>query len=357
MSGTINPEMIALAREARGLSQTRLAQLAGLSQAHVSKVEAGLVPASPKLLTAVATALRMPERFFSQTDPVLGAGTSEFFHRKRQAVSTKTLKQLHAQINIFRLHVVRLLRSVDFPECSIPSLDIDELGSATAAAVAVRATLNIPPGPIPHIANVVENAGGLVIPVSFGSEGIDAISRWVPGLPPLFFVNNSAPVDRYRMSLAHELAHMVLHRQPEADMERQANAFAAEFLMPSADIRNYLYGLTLDQLARLKPYWRVSMAALLKRATDLGCIAPGSARYLWMGLSKRGYRKREPAELNLSPELPTLLRELLQCYQNDLGYSVDDLAQLLAADREDLLAWYQIATTQSETVTRLRLVK
>ena len=28
-----------------------------------------------------------------------------------------------------------------------------------------------------------------------------------------------------------------------------------------------------------------------KRATDLGCITPGSARYLWMSLSKRGYRK------------------------------------------------------------------
>ena len=357
MTGTTNPEMIALAREARGLSQTRLAQLAGMSQAHVSKVEAGLVLASPKLLTALATALRMPEHFFSQTDPVFGAGTSEFFHRKRQAVPTKTLRQIHAQINIFRIHVVRLLRSVDFPACRIPALDIDELGSATAAAVAVRATLDIPSGPIPNIVNVIENAGGLIIPVAFGSEGVDAISRWISGLPPLFFVNNSAPVDRYRMSLAHELAHMVLHRQPEADMERQANEFAAEFLMPSMDIRNYLYGLTLDQLARLKPYWRVSMAALLKRATDLGCITHGSSRYLWMGLSKRGYRKREPAELNLSPEPPTLLREILRCYQHDLGYSLDDLAQLLAADREDLMVWYQIATEQAETTKRLRLVK
>ena len=357
MTGATNPAMIALARDARGLSQTRLAQLAGLSQAHVSKVEAGLVPAPPKLLTALATALRMPEHFFSQTDPVLGAGTSEFFHRKRQAVPPKTLRQIHAQINICRIHVARLLRGVDFPECCIPALDIDELGSATAAAAAVRATLNIPPGPIPNIVNVLENAGGLVMPVAFGSEGVDAISRWVPGLPPLFFVNNSAPVDRYRMSLAHELAHMALHRQPEADMERQANEFAAEFIMPSADIKNYLYGLTLDRLARLKPYWRVSMAALLKRATDLGCITPGSSRYLWMGLSKRGYRKREPAELNLSAEPPTLLREILRCYQRDLGYSVDDLAHLLAADREDLLAWYQIATDQPETMKRLRLVK
>ena len=357
MSGAINPDMIVLAREARGLSQTRLAELAGLSQAHVSKVEAGLVPASPKLVGAIAMALRMPERFFSQTDSVLGAGISEFFHRKRQAVPMKTLKQIHAQINIFRIQIVRLLRSVDFPECLIPSLDVDELGRACDAAVVVRATLDIPAGPIPNVASVVENAGGLVIPVRFGSDGVDAISRWVPGLPPLFFFNNSAPTDRYRMSLAHELAHMVLHRRPEADMESQANEFAAEFLMPAADIKSDLCRLTLERLARLKPYWRVSMAALLKRATDLGCITPGSARYLWMSLSQRGYRKREPAELNLSPEPPTMLREILQCYQSDLGYSVDDLARLLAANRDDLLAWYQIATEKSETAQHLRLVK
>ena len=310
MSATINPAMIALAREARGFSQTRLAELAGLSQAHVSKVEAGIVPASDKLLSAIAVALRMPERFFFQTDPVLGAGTSEFFHRKRQAVPMKALTRIHAQINILRIHVVRLLRGVDFPACRIPSLDIDDLGSPREAAVAVRAALDVAAGPIPNIARVVEDAGGLVVPVAFGSEGVDAISRWVPGLPPLFFINNTAPVDRYRMSLAHELAHMVLHRVPEANMEAQANEFAAEFLMPAAEIRNELYGLTLDRAARLKLHWRVSMGAILKRATDLECIAAGSARYLWMTLSKRGYRKREPAELDLSPEPPTMLQEI-----------------------------------------------
>jgi len=52
-----------------------------------------------------------------------------------------------------------------------------------------------------------------------------------------------------------------------------------------------------------------------------------------------------------------LLREILRCYQQDLGYSVDDLAQLLAADREDLLVWYQIATEQQATMKGLRIVK
>ena len=356
MSSIINPDMIALAREARGFNQTQLADLAGLSQAHVSKAEAGLVPISLRFLSAVAVAVRMPEHFFRQTDLVLGAGTSELFHRKRQDVPARTLRQIHAKINILRMHVARLLRSVNFPECRIPSLDVDELGGASRAAVAVRAALDVPAGPISNVARIVEDAGGLVVPVRFGSDRVDAVSRWVPGLPPLFFVNDAAPVDRYRLSLAHELGHMVLHRVPEPDMEAQANAFAAEFLMPASEIKSQLYSLTLERLARLKLRWRVSMQALLKRAENLHCISSGAARYLWMNLSKRGYRKREPAELDLSAEPPTMLREFLECYQRDLGYTVEDLATLLAATEEDLLDWYPISATKPGNGKHLRLV-
>ena len=358
MSDPINPSMLALAREAMGLSQTRLARLARLSQAHISKLEAGLVRASPEVVSAIAVAVKMPEQFFYQTDPVFGAGISEFFHRKRQSVSAKTMTQIHAQINITRIHISRLLRAVDLPECRIPALAVyDFRGGASDAARVVRSALNLPVGPIPNIVRVIEDAGGVVIPVAFGSYEVDAISRWVPGLPPLFFTNSSAPVDRFRMSLAHELAHMVLHRVPEPEMEDQAVEFAAEFLMPEKNIKNHLFGLTLDRLAGLKPHWRTSMAALLVRATKLQCVSPGSARYMWMNLAKRGYKKREPAELDLSPEPPNILREILEFYQGDLGYSVEDLAQLLAVSADDLMSLYQIALSKPETTKRLRLVK
>lgn len=350
--------MITLAREARGYSQTRLSKLSGVSQAHISKIEASIIDASPEIVSALAKALKMPDRFLSQPDEILGAGTSEFFHRKRQGVPSGVLRQIHAQINMLRMHVERLLRSVEMPAGQIPQLKLrDFKGDPREAARAVRASLNVSAGPIPNLVRVIENAGGLVIPVVFGTYEVDAISRWVPGLPPLFFVNSSAPVDRSRMNLAHELAHMVLHRVPEPDMEAQANAFASEFLMPAADIRNQLYGLTLSRLAALKPYWRTSMAALLKTATDLKCITSGSARYLWIQLSSRGYRKREPAELDLQPEPPTLLREIFDFYRKDLGYSIENLANLLAANPDDLVEWYPLSLARSEPRRQFRVVK
>ena len=56
--------MITLAREARGYSQTRLSERSGVSQAHISQIEASLIDASPEIVAAVAKAVQMPERFF-----------------------------------------------------------------------------------------------------------------------------------------------------------------------------------------------------------------------------------------------------------------------------------------------------
>jgi Zn-dependent peptidase ImmA (M78 family)/transcriptional regulator with XRE-family HTH domain len=357
MNKIANPEMVRLAREARGLTQTGLARESGLAQATISKVESSVLEASPSIVAAVAKGTKFPESFFYQTDPVYGAGTSEFFHRKRQAVPVGVLNTIHAIINVTRLHVARLLRAIELPECRIPALELGDFRSPSEVARAVRATLNVGPGPIPSVVKVIEDAGGLVVPCNFGTYEVDAISRWVPGLPPMFFVNRSAPVDRFRMNLAHELAHMVMHRLPEPEMEDQANEFAAEFLMPAGEIKQQLYGVTLSRLAALKPYWRTSMAALLKRSSDLKCITPGSARYLWIQMGQRGYRKREPLELDLIPERPTLLREIFQYYRTDLGYSVEDLAHALSSRTEDLMALYGLEFSRPETRKQFHRVK
>jgi len=127
--------------------------------------------------------------------------------------------------------------------------------------------------------------------------------------------------------------------------------------MPSAEIKPQLYNLTLQRLAALKPYWRTSMNSLLKQAGDLNCITPNAARYLWMQMAKRGYRKREPAELDLIPERPSLLNEIVQYYRTDLGYSIDDLAAALKSTPADLMMLYGLELSKPETVKQFRRVK
>lgn len=96
--------------------------------------------------------------------------------------------------------------------------------------------------------------------------GLSGLSYKVAGLPPLIFINKNQPVDRYRFTLAHELGHLVMHRAPTPTMEDEANAFAAELLMPASDIYNDLRNISIEKAAALKPFWRTSMAALFYRA-------------------------------------------------------------------------------------------
>ena len=59
-----NPEMVVLGRELRGFNQSQLAPKLGLSQAHLSRLEAGLTPVGEDILGQLAKALHLPEEFF-----------------------------------------------------------------------------------------------------------------------------------------------------------------------------------------------------------------------------------------------------------------------------------------------------
>lgn len=352
-NATLNPSMVTLAREAQGLTQSELATRASVSQGHLSKIEAGLWLPSAEVIERLAGELQVPEAFFFQCDQLTGPSVSEFFHRRRQDVSAKVLRQAHANINIVLVHLERLLRSAEIGESRIPRLDVDECGSVAEAAGATRAMWGLPPGPIHNLIQSIETAGGIVIRCAFGSPRVDAISRWVPGLPAVFFLNAGTPADRERLSLAHELGHMILHRIPDQEMEQEANQFAAELLMPERDIRPDFGRVTLQALARLKPYWRTSMAALLHRASDLGAVSERNARFLWMQMGKAGYRRREPQELDLPLEEPRLFHSLFELHLGELGYSLEQLAEALCAMPAVLAHRYGLRTNVQGRTLRL----
>ena len=265
-----------------------------------------------------------------QQRPIYGVGLVEVFHRKRQSISIKTMDKVYSLIDIRTTEISRMLKGVDIGTLDFPHFDIDDYdGSAKEVARLVRAKWRIPHGPIQNVTSYFEHARGIIIPFDFETNSIDAISHWLPGLPPLFFVNKYLPTDRIRFSLCHELGHIVIHQQsPTPEIEKQANSFAAEFLMPQRDVTPYLVDLSIEKLASLKPYWKVSMSALLKRAVDLKVITQRHGRTLWMQLSKAGYKIREPMELDIQSEPPTLLKEILRTYIDDMGYNMPELAKL-----------------------------
>lgn len=324
-----NREMLTLARESREMTQTAFAKELGISQAEVSKLETGLKLPSPELLSSIAGRLKYTEDFFYLNDSIRDFGSGCVYHRKRQSATETKLQHLLATINVKRIQVKRLLKSVNsrYP-CAFQTMDVDEYpGGAQEVACKLRALWSLPPGPVQNLIRAVENAGGVVIRCDFGTSKVDALSQWLEGCPPVFLINNQIPTDRMRFTLSHEIGHIVMHRLRSEDMEREADQFAAEFLMPAAQIRPQLSAVTLPKLAALKPYWRVSMNSLLYRAAEVGAIDQRKKSYLWMRMGQAGYRTHEPVQI--APEEPSLLSEIIDIHEKSLGYDSADLDRLL----------------------------
>lgn len=145
-----------------------------------------------------------------------------------------------------------------------------------------------------------------------------------------------------------------MHRFPTDGMEREADQFAAEFLMPAREIQAQLFGVTLPRLAALKPYWRVAMSALLRRASDLGAINPRTKQYLWTQMGMRGYRTHEPVDI--PAEEPTLLKELLDFHRKELGLNLQSLAKMMCVKEAELLSEYPVEGPRDKKFGGMRVL-
>lgn len=321
--------MLQLLRESRGLSQTAVSKLSGVPQPTLSKVENGIGELDPDRAQAVANALEYPLEAFDWSDEIFGFGSAAFHHRKQQSLGVTTLQRIHADVNLIRMRCLRLMKGIDIePRFRFPNFEVDELGTPEAIARAVRATWKLPMGPIENMIRVLENAGALVVRSDLYSHRISAISTSVPGSPPLLILNEGMSADRERFTLAHELGHLVMHDLPTTpeDAEREADAFASEFLMPATEIWPQLLNIDLAKAAALKRHWKTAMSALIRRARDLGRIDERRYTSLNVQISQKGWRKVEPVQVE--HEHPTLIRQIIQLHHEQHFYDVESLAAL-----------------------------
>lgn len=334
MSKSFNPEILAVARGSRGFSQTAFAEKLGWSQGKASKVEHGLLEVSKEEGQQIADALAYPVELFYQAGSAVGFGSCCLYQRKRLTMPVRTLNKLHDEINIRRIQIGRLLQGVTLPHPpNFPRMDVDEYESPEEIARLVRASWQMPRGPVRNLIDAVEHAGGIVILCEVDSPKIDAVSQTIEGTPPLFFLDRNKPTDRRRFTLAHEIGHIVMHSLPTPNAEQEADRFASEFLMPEREIKGELKGLTIPKAAALKLKWRTAMQALIRRAKDVGAITDAKYKSLSVRISQLGYRKNEPNPLE--PETPKMLRWLIDLYLQERGYSVKELSAAMLCQEQE----------------------
>ena len=335
-----NPSMIILAREARGITQKDLAATIGINQGTLSKLEGGMGEITVEHLNKLSETLNYPVAFFLQQGHVYPLGQN--YYRKNKSVPKKVLTRINAEINIRRIHIQNLLRSVDVGTDKIRHLEIDgeHYKSASDIASAIREFWNLPHGPIDNMTRVLEDAGILVVHCTFGTNKFSGVRVVTEDGHFAVFVNADMPGDRLRFTLAHELGHIIMHMLPSEKMEDEAHEFASEFLMPADQVRSQLYTLNFEKLGFLKRFWKVSISSLVVRARDLGTISKRHADHLWINIGKRGYRREEPAELAIPQEKPSLLKEVIDVHLAELGYAEEELIDTLCMPHWEFNEWY-----------------
>lgn len=339
----VNPEMLILARESRGMSQVELATKTKIAASILCRYETETLRPADHHLGIIAEALEYPTSFFYNEDKRYGFGSNCLYHRKRVSLPPSDLRKLQAKANIFRIRVSKLLKGAQVEaKLKFPKFDIGEYeGDVDHIANLVRAAWKLPMGPIKNLVELVEQAGGIVSYFPFETRKLDAISHWAPGGQPIFFLNSEMPADRCRFTLAHEIGHIVMHEFSTVDQEKEADRFASELLMPADEITKDLAPpLTLAKLAQLKPYWRVSMQALAVRAYHLEVISKDQYRRLFTIMSRMGYRLTEP--VTIPREEPQVFSALISVYLSDHKYTIEELSKHLdvrdAEFRRDYLA-------------------
>jgi Zn-dependent peptidase ImmA (M78 family)/transcriptional regulator with XRE-family HTH domain len=356
-----NPEMLRLARQRKGFQQNEAAKLLAVEQPQLSRMENGILDIRDEFLEKAARVYDVPVSFFAQQDTVFGAPVSVHpMWRRKMDVTARELDCTIAELNIRVMHIRRFLEGVGVANTSdLPRLDIEDYSDPAKVAGLVRAHWKLPGGPIKNLTALVEKAGVIVVHSALGGASISGVRFSVPGMPTLIALNSDQPADRMRFTLAHELGHLVMHRFPSPDMEREANDFAAALLMPANDVRPYFLGKKIDlsTLAALKPEWRVSMGGLLMAAHRAGAVDDGRYRYLWKVMSMKGYRLREPVELDFAQEQPTVLKAIVEMHSTALGYSRENLKQILHCNDTDLDAFYGRADSDDAKRPRFTIMK
>ncbi|GGE05208.1 MULTISPECIES: XRE family transcriptional regulator [Rhizobium] len=309
---TFEGERLRLARVAQGLTLDDLGARVGATRQYLNQLEQGTKLPTGQMTDALAAAIGVTTQFFYMA--LKGSVRPEQCHfRKQRTTPMSVVSQVIARGTLLDKFVASLDRELDLPQVSFPDVQAHTASEIEEAADAARGVWKLGSGPISSMMRVVENAGAVVGFFNGVSERVDALSIDRPR--PLIIRSEAKPAAvRLRFDLAHECGHLVMHRGIETGdkvTEGQANRFASAFLLPrSSFIHEFSRARNLNWQAiyDMKLRWKVSAAAIIRRAYDLNIISADQYRTGYIHLSKTGQKKSERYDDKIPAEEPELLQ-------------------------------------------------
>lgn len=348
-----------LAREIAGLSKKALAEHLGLAPSTITAYEDGTVSPADNL-PQIAAALGMPgmESFFLQDElPEIPEGAVSFRSRRSLLRKTRQKSLALSQLASYMLAPFLEERFV-LPEVNIP----DDLPSDPAsAAIALRSYWELGKGPIANMVHLLEANGVLVFFLNEECKSVDAFNYTV-GSRPFVFLNTSKPSgERGRFDAAHELGHLVLHRDVDHSkmdskpIEDEANNFASAFLMPAEQFRlECPRSHSLEAFLQIKPRWGVSVQAMVRRGRDLGILTQWHYESMFRLMASRGWRAG--AEAGQLPREDSAIHFQALNQLLDAGLGIDDICRLVGISKAHLQELMPVSS-QLESAQRKGFLK
>lgn len=332
-------DRLTLARSRRGMNKTRLAEAVGLKPATITAYEKGTTAPTDSTVARFADTLRFPEEFFYEelVDAVPVDGASF------RALSRMTASQRDVALASGTLCVelnAWIEARFELPATDLPEID-PSVATPSSAAALVRAAWGLGESPIPNVLHELESRGVRVFSLVNECREVGAFSFW-RDRTPFICLGTDKTAERSIFDSAHELGHLVLHRNHAAPRgrseEREADTFAANFLMPEADVRAVApRNPDLASLAEAKTRWRVSVAALNYRLHELGITSDWHYRELCIEISRLGrHLEMNPLQREQSKVLPLVFQGMRSegvtraDVARELHLSVEDLDALLS---------------------------
>ncbi len=344
------PDRLRQARQLALRTKREVAESSAVSPAAVGQYEAGIAVPRADTLRRLAAALDVPLEFFAPGRPLQRLETSETHFESLRATTAKQRQGATSFAEQIWELSYALETHVRFPPILLPDIYRDSEVRATPeeAARSVRDLWRLGSEPIGHLVSQLESHGivcCLAPPTPQGVARINAYSTLAFRRPVVVLTADRADdVLRHRFSAAHELGHLIMHGESpsgEPWLEREADAFAGEFLTPRSVLRDELPPrLDFAKLYRLSERWGVQVRMLIYRSQELGLISESTARRAYIRMSQtpqeqrpiRQYDGEVPSMLSAAFELASQRGVSTGTLAGQLGWKSRRVRQLLGEE-------------------------
>jgi len=328
-------DRIRRARLMAGLSLRGLADTLGGEPSHtqIAKFEAGEACPDSKQLARFSRVLKVRPDYFFKKD---GLKLETVEYRSQTKLGEKGRKRLEEQAYEFfeRYLEIEQILGIRVEPLSCVDLSGKKTGdlpeAIEQAAEALRTAWELGMNPVPNV-HVMLETHGVKVKTLTHEDGFDGFSAFatdgdkrvpVVALSKRWLEKPDKDLPRFRFTAIHELAHLYV-KFPESlshkEKENWCHWFSGAFLIPREPFEARFgvnrVKISLNELIAIKQEWGMSVAAIMKRASNLALVTPGRYKTYCI-VANKNWRTKDPGnwvgDEKSSRFEPLVLRALAQ---------------------------------------------